>query len=182
MATRSTCLRRQVGAVIVRDKRILSTGYNGAPRGLAHCDETGCLREQLGIPSGQRQEICRGLHAEQNAIIQAALHGVSIEGGMIYVTHQPCITCAKMIINAGIVRVVCASSIPMIWRATCWPKRAVSVWKCGNRIELVRITSLKEGRWLLTATIQRTAPSSQSTRPSRAAATSAIEQQHARAS
>lgn len=112
VATRSTCLRRSVGAVIVRDKRILSTGYNGAPRGLEHCDVVGCLREKLGIPSGQRQEICRGLHAEQNAIIQAALHGVSIEGGTIYVTHQPCITCAKMIINAGIVRVVCANAYP----------------------------------------------------------------------
>jgi dCMP deaminase len=112
VATRSTCLRRSVGAVTVRDKRILSTGYNGAPRGVAHCDEAGCLREKLGIPSGQRQEICRGLHAEQNAIIQAALHGVSVEGGTIYVTHQPCITCAKMIINSGIVRVVCANSYP----------------------------------------------------------------------
>jgi len=112
VATRSTCLRRNVGALIVRDKRILSTGYNGAPRGLEHCDVAGCLREKLGIPSGQRQEICRGLHAEQNAIIQAALHGVSVEGGAIYVTHQPCITCAKMIINSGIVRVVCANAYP----------------------------------------------------------------------
>jgi dCMP deaminase len=112
VATRSTCLRRHVGAVIVQEKRILSTGYNGAPKGLPHCDETGCLRDQLGIPSGQRQEICRGLHAEQNAIIQAALHGVAISGGDIYVTHQPCITCAKMIINAGIRRVVCLSSYP----------------------------------------------------------------------
>jgi len=101
-----------VGALIVRDKRILCTGYNGAPRGLEHCDVTGCLRERMGIPSGQRQEICRGLHAEQNAIIQAALHGVSADGGTIYVTHQPCITCAKMIINAGIVRVVCADHYP----------------------------------------------------------------------
>ncbi len=112
VATRSTCLRRHVGAVVVREKRILSTGYNGAPKGLAHCDETGCLRERMGIPSGQRQEVCRGLHAEQNAIIQAALHGVSVEGGTIYVTHQPCITCAKMIINSGIVKVVCADSYP----------------------------------------------------------------------
>ena len=112
VATRSTCLRRHVGAVVVREKRILCTGYNGAPRGLEHCDVVGCLREQMQIPSGQRQEICRGLHAEQNAIIQAALHGVSIEGASIYVTHQPCITCAKMIINAGIVRVVCATSYP----------------------------------------------------------------------
>ncbi len=112
VATRSTCLRRSVGAIIVRDKRILSTGYNGAPRGLEHCEVVGCMREKLGIPSGQRQEICRGLHAEQNAIIQAALHGVSTEGGTIYITHQPCITCAKMIINSGIVRVVCANTYP----------------------------------------------------------------------
>jgi len=112
VATRSTCGRRRVGAIIVRDKRILCTGYNGAPRGLAHCDVVGCLRERLQIPSGQRQEICRGLHAEQNAIIQAALHGVSVEEGTIYVTHQPCITCAKMIINSGIVRAVCANSYP----------------------------------------------------------------------
>jgi dCMP deaminase len=112
VATRSTCLRRSVGALVVHDKRILSTGYNGAPRGLEHCDGVGCLREKLNIPSGQRQEICRGLHAEQNAIIQAALHGVSVEHGTIYITHQPCITCAKMIINSGIVRVVCASRYP----------------------------------------------------------------------
>jgi len=112
VATRSTCLRRHVGAIIVRDKRILTTGYNGAPRGLAHCDVVGCLREKMHIPSGERQEICRGLHAEQNAIIQAALHGVSTEGATIYVTHQPCITCAKMIINAGIERVVCAHTYP----------------------------------------------------------------------
>ena len=112
VATRSTCLRRHVGAVIVKDKRILTTGYNGAPRGMLHCEVVGCLREKLNIPSGERQEICRGLHAEQNAIIQAAVHGVSTEGGTIYVTHQPCITCAKMIINAGIVRVVCANTYP----------------------------------------------------------------------
>jgi len=96
----------------VRDRRILSTGYNGAPSGLLHCAEVGCLRERLNIPSGERQEICRGLHAEQNAIIQAALHGVSVADGTIYCTHQPCITCAKMIINSGIRRVVCASQYP----------------------------------------------------------------------
>ena len=106
VATRSTCLRRSVGALIVRDKRILATGYNGAPSGLPHCLEVGCLRDQLGVPSGERQELCRGLHAEQNAIIQASLHGVSIKGGTIYVTLAPCVTCAKMIINAGIERVV----------------------------------------------------------------------------
>lgn len=104
--TRATCLRRQVGAVIVLDRRILASGYNGAPSGLKHCEETGCLREQLGIPSGERHELCRGLHAEQNAIIQASLHGVKIAGATIYVTLQPCAVCAKMIINAGIKRLV----------------------------------------------------------------------------
>lgn len=99
---RSTCLRRQVGALVVKDKRILTTGYNGAPRGLAHCHETGCLREQAGAQSGTTHELCRGLHAEQNAILQAALHGVSIDGGVIYSTHQPCVLCTKMVINAGL--------------------------------------------------------------------------------
>jgi dCMP deaminase len=112
VARRSTCLRRSVGAVIVKDKRILATGYNGAPSGFAHCSETGCMREKLQTPSGERQEICRGLHAEQNAIIQAALHGVSVAGADLYGTHQPCITCAKMIINAGIRRVICFDSYP----------------------------------------------------------------------
>lgn len=112
VATRSTCLRRQVGALLVKDKRMLSSGYNGSPRGLAHCDETGCIREQLGIASGERQELCRGLHAEQNAIVHAAYHGISIAGATLYVTHQPCISCAKMIINAGITRVVFAGQYP----------------------------------------------------------------------
>lgn len=112
VAKRATCLRRQIGAVIVRDKRILATGYNGAPRGLPHCIETGCLREQRGIPSGQQQELCRGLHAEQNAIIQAALCGVSIENAQIYSYTHPCVVCAKMIINAGIKRIVYEDSYP----------------------------------------------------------------------
>jgi dCMP deaminase len=112
VATRSTCLRRQVGALLVRDKRILSSGYNGPPRGLKHCDETGCLRTAMEIPSGQRQELCRGLHAEQNAIVHAAYHGIAIGGATLYVTHQPCITCAKMIINAGIVKVIFAGDYP----------------------------------------------------------------------
>jgi len=112
VAMRTTCLRRPVGAIIVRDKRILSTGYNGAPRGLAHCAEVGCMRERLGIPSGQRPELCRGLHAEQNAIIQAALYGTPIEGSTLYCTHQPCVICAKMLINAGIVRLVYANPYP----------------------------------------------------------------------
>lgn len=112
-AKRSTCLRRQVGAVIVKDKHIIATGYNGAPKGLPHCEELGgCLREKLGVPSGERHELCRALHAEQNAIIQAATLAQSIEGATIYVTHQPCIICAKMIINAGIQRVVIRSGYP----------------------------------------------------------------------
>jgi len=102
VSKRSTCLRRKVGAVLVRDKRILSTGYNGAPSGLRHCKDVGCLREKMNIPSGERHELCRGLHAEQNAIIQAALHGVSIKGATIYCTNHPCIICSKMIINSGI--------------------------------------------------------------------------------
>ena len=106
VAQRSTCVRRQVGAVIVKDKNILATGYNGAPRGLAHCADVGCLRDQLNVPSGEKHELCRGLHAEQNAIIQAAYHGVGISGATIYTATFPCVICAKMIINAGIVRVV----------------------------------------------------------------------------
>jgi len=106
VARRSTCLRRKVGAVIVKDKRILSTGYNGAPTGLRHCLEIGCLREKLAVPSGERHELCRGLHAEQNAIIQAALHGVSIRGATLYCSNHPCIICSKMIINSGISGVV----------------------------------------------------------------------------
>jgi dCMP deaminase len=104
--TRSTCLRRQVGAVIVRDKRILTTGYNGTPSGLKHCGEVGCLRDEMKIPSGERHELCRGIHAEQNAIIQAAASGVSIQDSTIYVNLSPCILCTKMIINAGITRIV----------------------------------------------------------------------------
>jgi dCMP deaminase len=106
VAKRSTCLRRQVGAVLVRDKKILATGYNGAPSGLEHCLEIGCLREKLGIPSGERHELCRGLHAEQNAIIQAAYHGVGIRGATLYCTNHPCIICSKMIINAGIQTII----------------------------------------------------------------------------
>ena len=112
-AERSTCLRRHVGAVIVKDKHIVATGYNGAPRGLAHCeDQGGCLREKLGVPSGERHELCRALHAEQNAIIQAATLGQSIEGASIYITHQPCVICAKMIINAGIDKIVVKEGYP----------------------------------------------------------------------
>jgi len=112
VATRSTCLRRNIGAVIVRDKRILATGYNGAPTGLPHCSEIGCIKERLHIPSGERQELCRALHAEQNAIVQAARYGTVIEGASIYTTTEPCSMCAKMIINAGIRRVVYREEYP----------------------------------------------------------------------
>ena len=105
-AQRSTCLRRQVGAVIVKDRMVLATGYNGQPRGVKHAAEVGCIREKLKVPSGERHELCRGLHAEQNAIIQAAYHGVRIAGADIYVTNKPCIICTKMIINAGIKRII----------------------------------------------------------------------------
>jgi len=112
VAKRSTCLRRRVGALIVKDKRILATGYNGAPSGLPHCLEVGCLREELGIPPGERHEICRGIHAEQNAILQAALYGVSIKGAVLYCTHQPCVLCAKMVINSGIRQIIYCGDYP----------------------------------------------------------------------
>jgi dCMP deaminase len=106
VAKRATCLRRQVGAVLVMDKRLLATGYNGAPSGLAHCLEVGCLREEKQIPSGERHELCRGLHAEQNVIIQAAFHGIRIQGSTLYCTNLPCAICTKMLINAGIKEII----------------------------------------------------------------------------
>jgi len=112
VALRSTCLKRNVGAIIVKDFRVLSTGYNGAPKKMKHCKDTGCLRKKLNVPSGQRHELCRGLHAEQNAIIQAAWHGVKIEGGTMYSTYQPCVICVKMMINAGIKRLVYEGTYP----------------------------------------------------------------------
>jgi len=112
VATRSTCTRRRIGAVVVRDKRILATGYNNVPSGIEHCTTRGCLRDAMGIPSGQRHELCRGIHAEQNAIAQAARNGVSIEGSTVYCTNQPCIMCAKLIINAGIQEIVFAGEYP----------------------------------------------------------------------
>ncbi len=109
---RSTCLRRQVGAVVVKDKRILATGYNGAPKGMRHCSEVGCLREQEGVAPGERHELCRGIHAEQNAIVQAAAFGVCIKASTLYCTHFPCVLCSKMIINAGIARLVVDRQYP----------------------------------------------------------------------
>jgi dCMP deaminase len=111
-ATRSTCLRRQVGAVIVKDKKILATGYNGAPSGLKHCLDIGCLRDKLGIPSGERHELCRATHAEQNAIVQAAMFGVSIKDSTLYSTTHPCILCTKLIINAGIRKITIKDGYP----------------------------------------------------------------------
>jgi len=112
VATRSTCLRRKVGALLVKDKQIISSGYNGAPRGLAHCVELGCLREQKNVPSGERHELCRATHAEANAIIQAAFHGVSTAGTTLYCTTAPCAICAKMLINAGVKRIVYTEGYP----------------------------------------------------------------------
>ena len=112
VSQRSTCLKRKVGAIIVKDFRVLSTGYNGAPKNIKHCSVAGCLRKKLRVPSGQRHELCRGLHAEQNAIIQAAWHGVKIEGSTMYATYQPCIICVKMMINAGIKRLVYEGKYP----------------------------------------------------------------------
>jgi dCMP deaminase len=112
VSRRSTCLRRRVGAVIVKDRRILATGYNGTPTGIVHCAEVGCLRKKLKVPSGERHELCRGLHSEQNVFLQAAYYGISLKGGTLYITHQPCIICAKMIINAGIEEVVIARGYP----------------------------------------------------------------------
>ena len=110
--TRSTCLRRQVGALIVKEKRIITSGYNGAPAGITHCAEVGCLRDQLKIPSGERHELCRAIHAEQNAIVQAAYTGISVKGATMYVSLQPCSLCAKLMINAGIVKLVYRGSYP----------------------------------------------------------------------
>lgn len=112
VAKRSTCIRKNVGAIIVKENHILTTGFNGAPRGLKHCIDIGCMREKENIHSGTRHEKCRGVHAEQNAIIQAALYGIQIEKTTIYCTHQPCILCSKMIINAGIKKIIYFNSYP----------------------------------------------------------------------
>lgn len=111
-ASRSTCIRRKVGAVLVKNKHVLATGYNGPPKGMRHCDETGCLRHTLKVPSGERHEICRGLHAEQNAIIQAAVFGVSIKDSVIYITTTPCVVCTKMLINASVKEIIYSGEYP----------------------------------------------------------------------
>ncbi|MHB9003245.1 MAG: deoxycytidylate deaminase [Coriobacteriia bacterium] len=112
VAGRATCMRRSIGAVLVKDKRILATGYNGTASGLAHCEEVGCIREQQNIPSGSRHELCRGIHAEQNAVIQAAKYGIAMNGATAYCTHQPCVLCAKILLNAGVVEIVYREAYP----------------------------------------------------------------------
>lgn len=112
VSERATCVKRKVGAIVVKDNHILATGYNGSPKGFKHCTEETCLRKKLNVPSGQRHELCRGLHAEQNAIIQAAVQGVKIDGGTLYCTYQPCVICVKMMINAGIKRIVYSGGYP----------------------------------------------------------------------
>ena len=132
VSERSTCLRRKVGAVLVKDKRILATGYNGAPAGIVHCEVTGCLREKLNVPSGERHELCRGLHAEQNVLLQAALHGVSVKDSVLYVTVTPCIICAKMIINAGVKEVVIDGDYPDKMAKEFLKEAGVKVRKIGE--------------------------------------------------
>ena len=135
VAKRSTCLRRKVGAVVVRDRRILTTGYNGAPSGLKHCEEIGCMRDQLAVESGTRHELCRALHSEMNAIIQAAQHGVSTKGATLYCTNQPCSVCARMLINAGIVKVVYVGEYP--------DEFAMALFE-EAKIELIRLPKANE--------------------------------------
>lgn len=135
VSRRSTCLRRKVGALIVKDKRILATGYNGPPSKIVHCEEVGCLRDELNIPSGERMELCRGLHAEQNAIIQASLLGVRIKDAMLYCTHQPCHLCAKMLVNAGVKRIIFAGEYPDELAQKMLKEAKVELvrWKIGER-------------------------------------------------
>lgn len=132
VAERSTCSRRKVGAIAVKNKRILATGYNGAPKDMKHCLDIGCLREKMQIPSGERHELCRGLHAEQNVIIQGALHGISLEGASIYCTHQPCLICTKMLINCGINEIFYASSYPD-------PMAEEMLKEAGINLELIKL-------------------------------------------
>jgi len=133
VSKRSTCLRRKVGALIVKERRILATGYNGTPSGIKHCVQLGCLRAKLNIPSGQRHELCRGLHAEQNVLLQAALYGVSLRESTLYITNQPCIICAKMIINAGIKEVVVAGAYPDKMARDFLDEAGIKVRKARNK-------------------------------------------------
>jgi dCMP deaminase len=112
VAERSTCLRRQVGAVLVKNNQVIASGYNGSPKHILHCNSTGCMREKLNVPSGEKHELCRGVHAEQNTIIQAALNGTSLVNSVLYCTNFPCSICAKMIINAEINEVYVLENYP----------------------------------------------------------------------
>ncbi len=136
VAQRSTCLRRKVGAVLVKDHRILATGYNGAPTGLRHCLELGCLRERLKVPSGQRHELCRGLHAEQNVIIQAARYGIPVIGSVLYCTNMPCVICTKMLINAGISSIYYADGYPDPLSRDMLTEANIEVIKIPERIKV----------------------------------------------
>jgi dCMP deaminase len=133
VSTRSTCLRRKVGAVIVKDRRILATGYNGTPSNITHCEDAGCIRDKLKIPSGERHELCRGLHAEQNVLLQAALYGISLRDSILYCTNQPCIICAKMIINAGIKEIVIADGYPDKMAEEFFREAAIEVRKLESK-------------------------------------------------
>jgi len=133
---RSTCLRRQVGAILVREKRILSTGYNGAPRGIRHCEDIGCIRAERNVPSGERHELCRALHAEMNAFLQAASFGVSTEGATLYTTIYPCSLCAKMAINAGVRRIVTVSDYPD-------PLAKEILSEAGVQVDVVKVEEVK---------------------------------------
>lgn len=132
---RATCLRRSIGAVLVKDKRILATGYNGVPSGLAHCEDVGCIRDQRGIPSGTQHELCRGIHAEQNAVIQAAKHGTAIDGATVYTTHHPCVLCAKILINAGITDIVYREAYPDALSVELLNEAGVTMRRIGSAEE-----------------------------------------------
>ena len=134
VAERATCIKRKVGSIIVKDHRILSSGYNGSPKGFSHCSEENCIRKQMDISSGHRHELCRGLHAEQNAIIQAAWHGVKIAGGTLYCTYQPCVICVKMMINAGIEKLVYTGAYPDELAAEMLKESKMEVVKHEGRI------------------------------------------------
>lgn len=133
VASRSTCIRRKVGAVLVHETRLLTTGYNGAPKGLKHCEETGCLRDQRNVPPGERHELCRGIHAEMNALLQAAIYGIRVEGATLYCTSSPCVLCAKMLINVGIKKVYVEGSYPDDLSAELLREAGVDVVRFGAK-------------------------------------------------
>lgn len=136
VAERSTCTRRKVGAIAVKDKRILATGYNGAPAGMADCFEVGCIRNALGIKSGERHELCRGLHAEQNVIVQAAVHGISLKGAEIYCTHQPCLICSKMLINTGVSAIRYAEPYPDTYAESLLKESGIPFERIASNVKI----------------------------------------------